>query len=445
MKKRGIGVIIGATERKNGKTGTGQTKDLLALTTVPLFMVLGNSMLIPVLPQIKAALHITPLQVSLIITLFSLPAGLIIPLAGFLSDRISRKAVIIPALLLYGGGGLLAGTAAVWFQDPYPWIIVGRAIQGVGAAGTAPIAMALLGDLFKGGAQSKALGLSEAANGIGKVISPVAGSLLGIAAWWAPFFAFPVLCALSAFLIWRMVREPKTNEQPPSFREYLSALGTIFRREGRWLCGAFFSGSACLFVLFGILFYLSDWLEAEYGLEGVPKGGVLAIPLSGMVAAASVTGIVIKKKGRLMKALIVGGLATLAAGLAAAIFVRQGPSFIALVTAGAIGTGAVLTCLNSFITGAVHKAERGMITAIYGSVRFLGVAAGPPVFSWLMDLSRTVMLASVAVLVALAALLAFLLIHPAESGHAGKTTGKKRPPVFPARLLHRRARGKVRT
>lgn len=423
----------------------GKTKDLIAMTTVPLIMVLGNSMLIPVLPQMKAALELTQFQVSLTITLFSLSAGLIIPLAGFLSDRINRKAVLIPSLLLYGGGGLLAGIAAVAMDEPYPWIIVGRALQGLGAAGTAPIAMALLGDLFKGAAQSRALGLSESANGMGKVISPIAGSLLGLMAWWTPFFVFPILCALSALMVWRMVQEPEAKERPPTVREYVRSLGDIFRREGRWLFSAFFAGSSCLFVLFGILFYLSDWLETAYRIAGILKGGILAIPLLGMVITAYVTGVIIKKKGRLMKWLIIGGLLTLAASLGGAVFVNSRFWFIALITAGAIGTGAVLPCLNSFITGAVRKAERGMITSIYGSVRFFGVAVGPPVFSWLMDISRTVMLTSVSVLVAVAALLALLLIHPTKSGGNAKNVfGRTTAPLAASHLLRCRARGKVR-
>ena len=64
---------------------------LASLAGVPLIMVLGNSMLIPVLPKMKSALDISQFQVSLVITLFSVPAGLVIPIAGFLSDRISRK------------------------------------------------------------------------------------------------------------------------------------------------------------------------------------------------------------------------------------------------------------------------------------------------------------------------------------------------------------------
>ncbi|MCL4441058.1 MAG: MFS transporter, partial [Firmicutes bacterium] len=127
----------------------GKTMMLLAaLGTVPFIMVLGNSMLIPVLPQMQKELGISQFQTSLVISLFSVPAGLVIPFAGFLSDRIGRKKVIAPSLIIYGIGGLIAGIAALLLQKAYWVIIAGRIIQGIGAAGTAPVAMALVGDIF---------------------------------------------------------------------------------------------------------------------------------------------------------------------------------------------------------------------------------------------------------------------------------------------------------
>src|SRR5690625_6380671 len=99
------------------------------------------------------------MQVSLTITVFSISAAILIPFVGYLSDRFSRKAVIIPSFLLYGLGGLLAGFAAAFFSNAYVWILIGRAIQGIGASGTAPIEMALTGDSFKGGEQSRDLGM----------------------------------------------------------------------------------------------------------------------------------------------------------------------------------------------------------------------------------------------------------------------------------------------
>ncbi|MCK9910173.1 MFS transporter, partial [Microbacteriaceae bacterium K1510] len=115
----------------------------------------------------EAKLGLTSLQSSFLITAFSISAGIVIPLAGYLSDRFNRKAVISIALVLYGLGGLLAGLSALWLDNPYMMIMVGRVLQGIGAAGTSPIAMALVGDLFKGASESRALGLLETSNGLG--------------------------------------------------------------------------------------------------------------------------------------------------------------------------------------------------------------------------------------------------------------------------------------
>src|SRR5690606_1051276 len=81
--------------------------EYIALASVPLTLVLGNSMLVPVLPSLARELGVSSFQSSLVITLFSVSAGLVIPAAGYLSDRFGRKRVMIPALLLYGGGGIL--------------------------------------------------------------------------------------------------------------------------------------------------------------------------------------------------------------------------------------------------------------------------------------------------------------------------------------------------
>ncbi len=53
---------------------------LIALASVPLVMTLGNSMLIPILPTIEKKLHISSFQVSMIITIYSIVAILLIPI-----------------------------------------------------------------------------------------------------------------------------------------------------------------------------------------------------------------------------------------------------------------------------------------------------------------------------------------------------------------------------
>lgn len=407
-----------ATSSPKRKEGGGKSKGktgflmYVAIASVPMVLVLGNSMLVPILPQMKDELGITRFQSSLVITLFSLTAGVLIPLAGFLSDRFSRKGVMIPALVIYGAAGVLAGFGAIWHS--YTVIIISRALQGVGAAGTSSIAMALVGDLYNGGTESKVLGITEASNGFGKVISPIIGSLFALVVWFAPFFAFPVFCLISLLCVMFIIKEPKKKKQPPKIGTYMAEIGSILKKKGRWLIPAFFAGSLALFNLFGVLFYLSDTLEEPpYNIDGVIKGLVLAIPLLAMVITSYTTGALIKKNGTLMRWLINIGFVLLSVSLALCIFFYDNLYvFIGLLTIGAIGTGLILPCLNTMITGSVQKEQRGMITSIYNSLRYIGVALGPPLFGFLMKISNQIVFIVVTVLATIALGLVFFLIKP---------------------------------
>jgi ACDE family multidrug resistance protein len=64
------------------------------------------------------------------------------------------------------------------------------------------------------------------------------------------------------------------------------------------------------------------------------------------------------------------------------------------------------------ITGSVERQQRGMITSIYSSLRFLGVAFGPPLFSWMMDMSHRIVFITVTSLSLLTLILVFFLIKP---------------------------------
>ncbi len=102
---------------ESSKQNNGMT--IVAIGSIPLILTLGNSMLIPILPKMKSELHLSQFQVSLVITVFSLIAAFTIPIVGYLADRFSRKIIIIPCLILYGAGGLLAGFAAGFLTMPF--------------------------------------------------------------------------------------------------------------------------------------------------------------------------------------------------------------------------------------------------------------------------------------------------------------------------------------
>ncbi len=58
------------------------------------------------------------------------------------------------------------------------------------------------------------------------------------------------------------------------------------------------------------------------------------------------------------------------------------------------------------------KSQRGMITSLYSSLRFLGVAAGPPLFGFLMDISDKIVFITVSCLSLITLGLVFFLIKP---------------------------------
>ncbi|KUK41053.1 MAG: Major facilitator superfamily MFS_1 [Clostridia bacterium 62_21] len=61
------------------------------------------------------------------------------------------------------------------------------------------------------------------------------------------------------------------------------------------------------------------------------------------------------------------------------------------ISMAGIGTGLTLPCLNTIITSTTDTEKRGLVTALYGGVRFFGVAAGPPLFSLLLTSGRMAM------------------------------------------------------
>ncbi|MZQ86403.1 MFS transporter [Paenibacillus sp. 5J-6] len=385
-------------------------------------MTLGNSMLIPVLPAIRSKLGITSLQVSLLITIYSAVAILLIPVAGYLSDRFGRKQIIIPSLIINGIGGLLAGLGAWWIENPYLVIMLGRLLQGVGAAGAFPIVLPLVGDIFKKESEvSSALGIVETANTFGKVLSPILGSAFALIIWFAPFLAIPVLCIISAVMVAFLVKSPpKKSDSKVTFALFRANMKQIFLNNGKWLYATFAIGCICMLAIFGTLFYLSDTLEDDYHVKGIIKGCILAIPSAALCIASFMTGRWIGRNKILMKWLTFGGIT-----LAAASFIISGMLhaiiwLIGLISLGGIGIGVTLPCMDAMITEGINKSERGTITSLYSSMRFIGVAVGPPLAAILVKISPHLMFYMITGVCVLAAVLALFTIKPDQDEAAAQ-------------------------
>lgn len=365
-------------------------KKLVALNSVTFIMVFGNSLLIPGFPQIREALNISFFQVSLLVTYYSVAAGIFIPVFGFISDHVKRKGVIIVALLLYGLGGSLVGVLGfVGGAGIFPYVLLGRVLQGVGAAGMSPIAMALVGDIFTTEERAKALGTIEFTNIVGKVVSPILGAALIIINWFVPFFLFGAFVVPVLFAILFLIKEPEDKGKMP-FRKYFADIKKIFTHRGKFLWLSYLGGSLSFLILFGVLAFLSDLLEQRYEITGILKGVVIAVPVTAWAASSFFSGFHLEKKTQELKYFVLVGLFLL--GTATFLFphVENLYMFMAVVVVMGLGGGLIIPSLTIIVTNCAPTEERGGIVSLYGSIRFFGVALGPPLFSVLSDIREAI-------------------------------------------------------
>ncbi|QKY68491.1 MFS transporter [Lentibacillus sp. CBA3610] len=386
---------------------------VISLASIPLIMTLGNSMLIPILPVMEQELGISKLQSSYIITAYSVVAIFLIPVAGFLSDRFGRKKIIIPSLIITGVGGLVAGLASQMMDDPFLLILAGRILQGIGSSGAFPIVIPFVGDLFKDDKEaSTTLGIIETSNTVGKVLSPILGAALAAIIWYLPFYAIPVFCTISVLLVIFLIKNKSGEKSETRFKEYIGLAKDTLKQHGKWLVAVFIIGAVLMFILFGFLFYLSSILEEKYDYEGVWKGILLAIPLLALSVASFITGRKIKDNLNVMKWVTFTGIMLTGASVAVIPFMDHPVYLLSIFFVCGTGIGMALPCLDAMITESMDKTVRGVMTSIYSAMRFIGVAAGPPVIAILMKGNISWMASVLAIFALVAGFLGYRNIKP---------------------------------
>jgi MFS transporter, ACDE family, multidrug resistance protein len=348
---------------------------------LPILMVLGNSMLIPILPSIENGLHIDERWSGWILSSFTIPAAVCIPFIGFLSDRFGRNRLVRYSLLVILLGSILCAISA-WLENPALLFMGGRGLQGVGAAGTTPLAMALAGDLFSGEERSKVLGALEVFNGIGKVLAPIIGAGLTIfLSWNNAFWIFPILCFVILFGLRKYTKMTNDKKGLVEVKKYAGDLADVFASKWLLLLPLFTIGGIGLFLLFGILFFLSYHIENTFHIDGFFKGFSFMFPLGAMTISSIWSGKRIKTDEERGWYYIKWGIGLMTVPLGALNYSHSLGSLLFCITVCFGGLGLILPVLNTFVTGSVDEGERGFVVSIYGAVRFLGVALGPIAYS----------------------------------------------------------------
>jgi len=359
---------------------------MLPIVAMALFIdSMGIGIIIPVAPKLVMELsglslaEAAPIAGWLTLS-YALMQFIFSPILGNLSDRYGRKPILLASLAALAVDYVLMGLAPT-----LAWLFVGRLIAGIAGA-TFATANAVVADIIPAAQRAKYFGLNGAAWGMGFVIGPVVGGLLGQYGPRVPFFAAAAFTALNFLIALAVLREtlPPTDRREFSARR-ANAWGAL--RAMRRIPGAMLF----LFVLFmyqighdtlpstwaWVTMAKFGWTERDIGLSLAVLGLGTAVVQGGLV------GLFTKRMGEHRTALLgLAGGAWLGDGYAFA----PTPAWLLASVPLACLIGLVMPSLRAILSRATPANAQGELQgAIAGIVSFTAIVVPftmTHLFSW---------------------------------------------------------------
>ncbi len=339
--------------------------------------ILGIGLIIPILPKLVDQLTAGGFSEAshmygLLAAIYSLMQFLFAPLLGSLSDRFGRRPVILASLL---GSGLDYFLLA--FAPNLAWFFVGRIISGITGANFSA-ATAYIADVSPPEKRAANFGLIGAAFGLGFIIGPAVGGLLGEIDLRLPFVVAGCL-TLANWLYGLFILPESLAEKNRSRFSWGRAnpVGSLLSlRRYPFVLGL--SGSHFL-VQVAHQVLPSTWvLYTAYRYGWTPAHTGTSLAVVGLMAAimqGGVTRIVVPRLGEMKTAalsLVVSGLAYVAYGLA-----TEGWMLYVIIVIGSVG-GLANPAIKGLIANSIGDHEQGQVQGSLSSLTSLAGIIGPP-------------------------------------------------------------------
>ena len=155
------------------------------------------------LPQIQSSLGSNVSGLQWILNAYTLPLASLVLTSGTLGDIYGRKRVFLGGLVIFTSASLLCG-----FAPNLTILIVGRSLQGIGAAALIPTSLAILTHTFPDPQEkSKALGIWAGVSGLALVAGPALGGLLVDTLGWQSIFFLNLPLGIITLRMTRFVKE----------------------------------------------------------------------------------------------------------------------------------------------------------------------------------------------------------------------------------------------
>lgn len=330
----------------------------------------------PILPELGGALRTTPFLINLSISIFTLVLAFMQIIYGPLVDRSGRKRTLLAGLAIY-----IVASLGCFLADRIETLLAFRALQAVGIAAGAVVAVTVIGDRFEGAARGRAMGSFQMMVALGPVVGPVVGGFVGEHLDFHYVFLLLAIVGAAALLsnaIW--LRETRPAGEPRAFHpaQYLEVLGN---RQGLAIMLLSF---VQYYAFYNYLVFMPRVLDAVYGLSASEKGLVF-LPLSVAVVIGSYVGGRLLGHWRPRPMLLITALLN---ALSLLLFVAVAPlSLVALVvavTAFGLFLGLSLPVQTSLLMD-LYQHNRATAVGSYNFFRFMGMATGPVLGSWLFQ------------------------------------------------------------
>ncbi len=241
-------------------------KRVLIAISIPLIMVgIDGTILNVALPTIARDLDTTSSELVWINSAYIIMFGSTILISASVGDKFGRKRVLQLGMAVFIAGSVLSGLSDV--ADSATFLIVARALQGLGAGAIPPSTLSLIRSTFEDEKErGRAIGVWAGMSAIGLAVGPVLGGLIldSTSAWGWIFYINVPIVILGQVMIFRRVGESKDPAAAP-----IDIVGALLSMAG-------------LFALF-------------YGLiEGPEQGwGSLPVVASFVLSAALLTSFVL--------------------------------------------------------------------------------------------------------------------------------------------------------
>jgi predicted MFS family arabinose efflux permease len=379
-------VSVTSASRPDAPVMAPAGRTVLVMTIGGLLVVGQMYAVIPLLPAMAKAWSTTSSAATWTATAFGLAYAFGFLVSGPLSDRFGRRRVIVAGLAL-----LTVATGAVAAMPNLPAGVVLRIVQGIGAAGFSPAALAYLSERIEPKHRSTALTYLVTAMVAAAIVGQLEAQALAAAVGWRGMFLVSAgtIAALVAALWWIML--PDNPSGGHTVGDAFVAMGKLVVRPVLALIYV-----AALSVLGAfVAVYTALQLLGPPELVGHPKAMLLlrASALPALIAVPLLAPLLGRVRALLRAALAM----VLAAAVLALLTLATGsvPVIAVLLLVFVAGLTAVSPGLTELV-GNLSGAARGAGVAVYTFALLIGASLGPQV----VTLTRSGGLAAVLLVIA---------------------------------------------